>query len=286
MTRGRESGRPVGAKTGPVHRTAAGRSSGVDPLATAGARRDRRPAALLGLGPHGLHAAARCSTRPRRRWVGTRPSRTASAGRRSMSCGGRAVMTRRPGSRGGRIAAPQRRGARDWLRVHPEGSAPAWAAATVLLLAGRVDSARQSHRRDARRNARGPAQAPRTRAGRRRSRGSAHRHHGRGRRHPRGPRAATRGRRRSPGLPRGARRGGPGSRWPSRAAGRPRVASAACRPICSGGCGCDRFRYAAGLFAVGAWLLVDGSRRAGDLGRSRLVLNGTRRRNQPARAQR
>lgn len=35
-------------------------------------------------------------------------------------------------------------GAREWLRVHPEGSAPAWAQVTVRILAGRVYSARQA----------------------------------------------------------------------------------------------------------------------------------------------
>jgi hypothetical protein len=36
------------------------------------------------------------------------------------------------------------RGAREWLQAHPEGSTPAWARVTVLLLAGRVYSARQT----------------------------------------------------------------------------------------------------------------------------------------------
>lgn len=36
------------------------------------------------------------------------------------------------------------RGAREWLQAHPEGSTPACARATVLLLAGRVYSARQT----------------------------------------------------------------------------------------------------------------------------------------------
>ncbi len=35
-------------------------------------------------------------------------------------------------------------GARAWLEMHPEGSTPAWARATVLLAAGRIPSARQA----------------------------------------------------------------------------------------------------------------------------------------------